>query len=73
MEVVIRTFPELDNGRPLQEYCKPFQQESLTVDFDDICDLAVSVARRLLGVKIDYFQLRMTEAISEVMTPLEEP
>lgn len=37
MEVVIQTFIDFPVKRPIQEYCKPLNQEQLTLDFDDVC------------------------------------
>jgi hypothetical protein len=71
LEIVIRTFNELPIKRPYQEFCKPFNQEILTQDYDEVCALAITVARRLLGNRVDYFQLKMVETISEVMIPIE--
>jgi len=62
----------LGTGRSLQEYCKPWALETLTLDFDDVCKVAVCVGRRLMGSRIDDFQLSMVQAISDLMEPLEE-
>ena len=45
--------------------------ETLALDFDDVCAHAVIVARRLLGNRVDYFQLKMVETISELIVPLD--
>jgi hypothetical protein len=71
LEVIIKTFSEQLVVRPLSEYCKPFSHEQLTADYDDVCALAVAVARKLIGTRLDLFQLRMVETISDVMQPLE--
>ena len=58
--------------RDIQEYCKPFSFESLVRDSDDICRIAVIVARKLLDARIDEFSLSILQAISDIKEPLEE-
>lgn len=55
MEITIRNFENIGIARPLQEYCKPFSMETLTLDFDDVCQMAVTVAKTLLGDRADEF------------------
>ena len=66
MEITIRNFESIGTARSLQEYCKPFAMETLTLDFDDVCQVAVTVAKTLLGDRIDEFQLKIMEAISDI-------
>lgn len=68
----IREFRDLDLKRNIQEYCKPFSYESLVMDSDDVCRIAVIVARKLLEARIDEFSLSMLQAISDIRDPLEE-
>jgi len=42
------------------------------LDSDDVCRIAVIVARKLLDQRIDEFSLSMLQAISDVREPLEE-
>lgn len=72
IEIEIREFRDLALKRPVPEYCKPFAFESLALDCDDACRLAVIVARRLLDARIDEFSLCMLQAIADVREPLEE-
>lgn len=58
--------------RDLHEYCKPFSFEQLVHDSDDVCRIAVIVARKLLDARIDEFSLSMLQAISDVRDPLED-
>ena len=58
--------------RDILEYCKPFSFESLVIDSDDVCRIAVIVARRLLDARIDEFSLSMLQAISDIREPLED-
>ena len=37
VEITIRTFENIGVARSLQDYCKPFTVETLTLDFDDVC------------------------------------
>ena len=41
-------------------------------DSDDVCRIAVIVARKLLDARIDEFSLSMLQAISDVREPLED-
>lgn len=68
----IREFRDLNLKRNIQEYCKPFSYESLVMDSDDVCRIAVIVARKLLEARIDEFSLSMLQAISDIRDPLEE-
>ena len=68
----IREFRDLDLKRNIQEYCKPFSYESLVMDSDDVCRIAVIVARKLLEARIDEFSLSRLQAISDIRDPLEE-
>lgn len=45
--------------KDILEYCKPFSFESLVMDSDDVCRIAVIVARKLLDQRIDEFSLSM--------------
>jgi hypothetical protein len=72
IEIEIREFRELEQKRDIHEYCKPFSFESLVIDSDDVCRIAVIVARKLLDARIDEFSLSMLQAISDVREPLEE-
>lgn len=49
MTFTIRSFIDVDFGRSLQEYCKPYVLEPMTLDFDDVTSVAASVVRRLLN------------------------
>ncbi len=40
--------------------------ETLTLDFDDVCQMAVTVAKTLLGDRVGEFQLKVLEAISDI-------
>jgi len=51
----IRNFLDVDFGRSLQEYCKPYVLEPMTLDYDDVTSVTVSVVRRLLYTRIDDF------------------
>ena len=66
----IRSFVDVDFGRSMQEYCKPYVLEPMTLDFDDVASVAVSVVRRLLHNRVDDFQLQMMQVISEICEPL---
>lgn len=55
LEIIIRNFPNIGTARSLQEYCKPFAMETLTLDFDDVCQVAVTVSKTLLGDRSDEF------------------
>lgn len=55
VEITIRTFENIGIARSLQEYCKPFAMETLTLDYDDVCQIAVTVAKTLLGDRVDEF------------------
>ena len=72
IEIEIREFRDLDSKRDLHEYCKPFSFESLVIDSDDVCRIAVIVARKLLDARIDEFSLSMLQAISDIREPLDE-
>lgn len=72
IEIEIRAFQELNIQRDILEYCKPFSFESLVLDSDDVCRIAVIIARKLLNERIDEFSLSMLQAISDVKEPLEE-
>lgn len=72
MEITIRTFENIGTARSLQEYCKPFAMETLTLDFDDVCQIAVTVAKTLLGDRIDEFQLKIMEAISDIKETIQD-
>ena len=56
MEIVLNHFENIGSTRPIQEYCKPYSLEQLTLDFDDVCLVAISVAKRLLGKRVEEFQ-----------------
>ena len=73
IEIVIRTFENMGTARSLQEYCKPFALEQLTLDFDDVCHVAINVAKRLLGQRVDEFQRDMVQAISDIKDNVEDP
>lgn len=57
--------------RDIQDYCKPFSFESLVLDSDDICRIAVIVARKLLDQRADEFSISMLQAISDIKEPVE--
>lgn len=42
------------------------------VDSDDVCRIAVIVARKLLDARIDEFSLSMLQAISDIREPLDD-
>ncbi len=73
IEIEIREFRDLSmQKRDIQEYCKPFSFESLVLDSDDVCRIAVIVARKLLEARIDEFSLSMLQAISDIKEPIDE-
>eukprot|EP00347_Sterkiella_histriomuscorum_P002311 403368647 len=72
IEIEIRAFQDLSVQRDIQEYCKPFSFESLVLDSDDICRIAVIVARKLLDSRIDEFSISMLQAISDIKEPIDE-
>ncbi|CDW89230.1 at hook motif family protein [Stylonychia lemnae] len=72
IQIEIRAFGDLNMQKDILEYCKPFSFESLVVDSDDVCRIAVMVARKLLDQRIDEFSLSMLQAISDIKEPLEE-
>ena len=55
VDIVLSLFEDIGSTRPIQEYCKPYALEQLTLDFDDVCLVAISVAKRLLGRRIEEF------------------
>jgi hypothetical protein len=59
IEIEIKEFRDLEQKRDIHEYCKPFSFESLVIDSDDVCRIAVIVARKLLDARIDEFSLSM--------------
>jgi hypothetical protein len=46
--------------------------ETLTLDFDDVCQVAVTVTKALLGDRVDEFQLKIMEAISDIKETIQE-
>jgi len=66
IDITIRDFMNIGTARSLQEFCKPFQMEILTLDFDDVCQMAMTVAKTLLGDQVDYFQEKVMEMISDI-------
>ena len=40
--------------------------ETLTLDYDDVCQLAITVAKTLMSDRIDEFQIQVMEAISDI-------
>lgn len=42
------------------------------MDSDDVCRIAVIVARKLLEARIDEFSLSMLQAISDIKEPIDE-
>jgi len=72
IEIEIRGFQDLGQQRDLQEYCKPFSFECLVTDSDDVCRIAVIVARKLLDERADEFSLSMLQAVSDIKDPLED-
>ncbi len=42
------------------------------LDSDDVCRIAVIVARKLLEARIDEFSLSMLQAISDIKEPIDE-
>ena len=46
--------------------------ETLTLDFDDVCQVAVTVSKALLGDRLDEFQLKIMEAISDIKETVQE-
>ena len=70
INIEIRTFQNIGTARSLQEYCKPSALETLALDFDDVCQVAVTVAKILLGDRIGEFQLKTLEAISDIKETL---
>ena len=42
------------------------------MDSDDVCRIAVIVARKLLDARIDEFSLSMLQAISDIKEPIDE-
>ena len=72
VEIIIRNFPNIGTTRSLQEYCKPFSMETLTLDYDDVCQVAVTVAKNLLGDRLDEFQLKIMEILSDINSTVQE-
>lgn len=70
LEIVIQTFENRGTGRTIQEYCKPVTMEALTLDYDDVCQLAVTVVKFLIGDRIDDFQLKIMETISDIQATI---
>ena len=46
--------------------------EALTLDYDDVCQVAVTVSKTLLGDRLDEFQLKIMEAISDIKETVQE-
>ena len=70
--IVVNEFENIGSIRPIQEYCKPYSLEQLTLDFDDVCLVAISVAKRLLGKRVEEFQRDLVQIISDIKECLEE-
>ena len=66
VDIVLSLFENIGSTRPILEYCKPYSLEQLTLDFDDVCLVAISVAKRLLGKCIKEFQRYMVQIISDI-------
>lgn len=46
--------------------------EALTLDFDDVCQVAVTVSKTLLGDRLNEFQIQIMEAISDIKETIQE-
>ena len=46
--------------------------ETLTLDFDDVCQVAVTVSKTLLGDRLDEFQLKIMEILSDINSTVQE-
>lgn len=55
IEINVQEFLKIGVNRTLQEYCKPWALDSLCLDFDDVCQVAVVVVKTLLGSRIEDF------------------
>ena len=72
ISIELRAFQELGPQRDVQEFCKPFSFDQLVLDSDDVCRVAVIIARKLLDARLDEFSLSMLQAISDIKEPLED-
>jgi len=73
LELEIRSFNNLGAVKDIQEYMKPFSFEMFVRDSDDACQVAVMIAKRLLGYDPNnQFSNEMLQIISDVREPLEE-
>ena len=45
----IRTFNTLKIKKDIKEYMKPFSFELFVRDFDDVCQVAVTIVKKLFG------------------------
>jgi hypothetical protein len=62
----------LGQPRDIREYCKPFSFESLVLDSDDVCKIAVIITRKLLDQRIDEFSMSILQAVADIKEPLED-
>jgi len=60
-----------DNELSIHEYCKAFTIEKHPRDFDDICEVAVVVLKRIAGEQSEDFKLQMIQSISDVFELVE--
>ena len=67
----IRQFNELV-VKDVEEYMKPFSYESFVRDTDDVCLVAVMIAKKLSSDDEAGFSLQMLQTISDIREPLEE-
>ena len=73
MELRIRSFDGVGAVKDVQEYLKPFSFEMFVRDTDDACQVAVMIAKRLLGEdRSSEFAAEMLQIISDVRDPLED-
>jgi predicted RNA-binding protein with RPS1 domain len=67
----IRQFNELVI-RDVEEYMKPFSFDQFVKDIDDVCQVAVMIAKKLSADDEAGFSLQMLQTISDIREPLEE-
>ena len=69
----IRSFNTLAKGKEIQEHMKPFTFEMFVRDSDDVCQVAVTIAKKLHGEDgMVEFSMQMLQTISDIREPLDE-
>ena len=72
LTVEIQQFHSLGNQRETDEYLKPFSVEMFVRDADDVCQVAVMIARKLFGLEgHSEFSLQLLQIISDIREPLD--